>query len=154
AGGDDRFVEWLLEQPRIGIHDATLSWRDEMIGAPEVQLASVEIAMRKTRGRHHAALTALPPRNLAARIDWRGDAMLKRVENRWQVSGDGYFEALQADLAALRSHLPLPESLRSGVGSVRVWTRISDNTLREITADLRVRDAKMQLADDVLPLDL
>jgi uncharacterized protein (TIGR02099 family) len=154
AGGDDRFVEWLLEQPRLGIHDATLSWRDEQVGAPDVELTNVEIALRKTRGRHHAALTALPPRNLAARIDWRGEAQLKRVESRWLVSGDGYFEALQADLAALRSHLPLPESLRNGVGSVRVWTRIADNALREITADLRVRDAKMQLAADVLPLDL
>src|SRR5204862_5640882 len=139
----DRVVEWLLEQPRLGIHDATLSWRDEVTGAPEVQLANVDIAVHKSRGRHHVALTALPPRNLAARIDWRRDLLSKRVENHWLFSGDAYFEALQADLAALRSHLPLPETLRSGVGSVRVWTRFSDSALREITADLRVRDARM-----------
>src|SRR5204863_9964596 len=114
----------------------------------------VDIAVHKSRGRHHVALTALPPRNLAARIDWRGDLLSKRVENHWLFSGDAYFEALQADLAALRSHLPLPETLRSGVGSVRVWTRFSDSALREITADLRVRDARMQLAADVLPLEL
>jgi uncharacterized protein (TIGR02099 family) len=151
---DDRFVEWLLEQPRLAVHEATLAWRDEMIDAPEVNLSGVEIAVRKSRGRHHAALTAYPPRNLAAKIDWRGDLALTRAENRWLVSGEGYFEALQADLAALRSHLPLPESLRNGVGSVRVWTRVSESALREITADLRVRDAKVQLAADVLPLEL
>jgi len=34
AGPDDgAFTEWLLSQPRLGIHDATLSWRDEKSGA-------------------------------------------------------------------------------------------------------------------------
>ena len=40
------------------IHDATLAWRDEMVGAPEVRLTRVEIAMRKHLGHHRAALTA------------------------------------------------------------------------------------------------
>jgi uncharacterized protein (TIGR02099 family) len=152
--GDDRFVEWLLEQPKLAIHEATLAWRDELLGGAEINLSRVEIAVRKHRGRHHAALTATPPRGLASRIDLRGDLLMRRADQRWVVSGDAYAEALQADLAALRSHLPLPESLRNGVGSTRVWTRFSENALREITADVRMRDAKVQLAKDVLPLEL
>jgi uncharacterized protein (TIGR02099 family) len=154
SAGDDRLVEWLLGQPRLGIHEATLAWRDEFIDAPEIQLSKVEIVMRKAHGRHHAALTAMPPAALASRIDVRGDLAFRHGEHGWLISGDGYVEALQADLAALRSHLPLPDSLRNGVGSVRVWTRLADNALRDITADLRVRDAKVQLAEDSLPLEL
>lgn len=154
AGGDDRFVEWFLAQPSLAIHDATLVWRDEKIGAADIQLTGVEIAVRKRRGRHHAALTALAPRQLAARVDVRADVALHHVEQHWVVSGEGYVETLQADLAALRGHLPLPDSLRNGVGSLRLWSRFSENALREITADLRVRDAKVQLASDVLPLEL
>jgi uncharacterized protein YhdP len=32
--GDGAFTEWLLAQPRLGIHDATLAWRDEKAQAP------------------------------------------------------------------------------------------------------------------------
>ena len=53
--GDGAFTEWLLAQPRLGIHDATLAWRDEKSGAPEVQLSGVEIAVQKHHGRHLAA---------------------------------------------------------------------------------------------------
>ena len=151
---DDRFVEWLLEQPKLGIHEATLVWRDEMLGGAEISLSRVEIAVRKHRGRHHAALTAVPTRALASRVDLRGDLLLRRSDQRWLVSGDAYAETLHADLAALRSRLPLPESLRNGVGSMRLWARLSENGLREVVADVRMRDAKVQLAADVLPLEL
>ena len=36
--GDGEFTEWLLAQPRLAIHDATLVWRDEKSGAPELRL--------------------------------------------------------------------------------------------------------------------
>ncbi|HET9653282.1 MAG TPA: AsmA family protein, partial [Usitatibacter sp.] len=45
AGPDDdgAFTEWLLAQPSVGIHDATLTWSDEKAGAPEVRLTNVQI---------------------------------------------------------------------------------------------------------------
>src|SRR5258708_13054344 len=70
-GDDSAFTEWLLAQPRVGIHEATLRWRDEKSGAPEVALTGVEIAVERRRGRHHAALSAVPPRELAGRIEMR-----------------------------------------------------------------------------------
>jgi uncharacterized protein YhdP len=144
-----------LEQPRLGVHQATLAWRDEMIDAPEVQLTDVEIvgpqvARAPPCGAHGGA--AAQPRfapRLARRPAAQGASMGDGASR-----AEGYFEALQADLAALRAQLPLPDTLRTGVGSVRVWARTSENALREITADLRVRDAKVQLAADVLPLEL
>ncbi len=154
GGGDDRFVEWLLSQPRLAIHGATLAWRDELGDAPEVQLTGVEITVRKHRDRHRAALTAYPPRSLAARIDVRAELELRRVDHRWVASGEGYAETLQADLARLRTHLPMPESLRNGVGSLRVWAKFAADGVKEIVADTRMRDAQVRLATDVLPLDL
>ena len=154
GGGDDRFVDWLLEQPKLGIHDATLAWRDELTNSSEIRLTGVDIAVRKHRGRHRAALTASPPRALAQRLDVRLEALLRKADARWTVSGEGYAEVLQGDLGALRAHLPLPEALRSGVGSVRVWARVADSALRELTADARMRDARFQLAADGLPLEL
>jgi uncharacterized protein YhdP len=152
--GDGAFTEWLLAQPRLGIHDATLAWRDEKAEAPEVQLTGVEIIVERYRGRHHASLTAVPPRELAGRIDLRADVKLEREGTRWHADGDVYGESRNADLGVLRAHLPVPDSLRSGVGSIRVWAHFDREGVKEVVADLEMRDAKAQLAADVLPLEL
>ena len=154
GGGDGAFTEWLLAQRRLGIHDATLTWRDDFGGAPEVRLAGVEIALERRRGRHRAALTAAPSRELASRIDLRAEVDLVRQGDRWLARGDVYAEALNADLARLRDHLPVPETLRNGVGSTRGWIAFTPEGVREVTADVNMRDARVQLAADALPLQL
>ena len=152
---DGRFTEWLIDQPRLGIHGATLVWRDEKARAPEVQLENVEIVMTKHLGHHRAALSAYPPRGLSGRIDIRANVTFSRVENRWLTDGDVYFETRNADLGLLRLHLPVPESLRSGVGSLRVWTHLAGpQGIQEVVADINMRDAKAQLASDALPLEV
>ena len=152
--GDGDFTAWLLAQPRLGIHDATLVWKDEKTGAPELRLASVEIAVRKRHGHHLAALTAVPPRELAGRIDLRAKVRLTQDGRRWRASGELFVEGRNADLAGLRAHLPVPETLRTGVGSLRVWAQFSHEGLQDVVADLNMRDARGQLASDVLPLEL
>jgi len=152
--GDGAFVEWLLAQPRVGIHDATLTWRDDFGGAPEVRLTGVEIAVQKRLRHHRASLVARPPAGLAARIDLRADVVLSREGSRWSARGEAYGESLNADLARLREHLPVPETLRSGVGSLRVWMQFTTDRVTEVVADLHMRDARAQLAADALPLEL
>lgn len=154
-GDDGRFTEWLIEQPRLGIHGATLAWRDEKARAPEVLLEGVEIAMTKHLGQHRAALTAIPPRGLAGRIDIRANVRFTLEGARWFTDGDLYFETRDADLGLLRMHLPVPESLRSGVGSVRVWAHLAGaEGVKEVVADVNMRDARAQLATDALPLEI
>ena len=153
-GGEGAFTEWLLAQRRLGIHDATLTWRDDFGGAPEVRLTGVEISLAQGRGRHRAAMTAVPPGSLAARIDLRADVRLVREGARWIARGDAYAEALNADLARLRDHLPVPETLRSGVGSTRLWLEFTPEGLTQATGDVTLRDARVQLAADALPLQL
>jgi uncharacterized protein (TIGR02099 family) len=152
--GDGAFTEWLLAQPRVGIHEATLTWRDEKAGAPEVALTGVEISVEKRHNRHLAALTAVPPRDLAGRIEMRADVTLHRDGKVWRGAGEAYAESFNADLARLRAHLPLPDTLRSGVGSIRVWTQFAGDAVREVVADLNMRDAVGQLDSDALPLNL
>jgi uncharacterized protein (TIGR02099 family) len=151
---DGAFTKWLLAQPRLAIHDATLVWRDEMSGAPEVRLTQVEFAMRKHLGHHHAAFSALPPPNLAGRIDVRADMTIVRDGPRWRAAGQLFAEGIDTDLGGLRAHLPVPESLRAGVGSLRVWATFAEDGVREVLADVNMRDATAQLAADSLPLTL
>lgn len=151
---DGAFIEWLLTQPRLAIHDAALTWRDDFLAVPEVRLTDVQIAVQRHRGRHRAALSAVPPRALAGRIEVRADVALTREGDGWRARGQAYAESLNADLGRLRAHLPVPETLRSGVGSLRVWSRFSPAGVDEVVADLRLADARAQLAADALPLEL
>ena len=151
---DGRFTDWLLSQPRLAVHEATLVWRDEKAKAPELRFDSVEITMRKRLGRHHAALTARPQGGVASRIDLRADVRLTRQGSRWAPEGDAYFESRDADLGLLRTHVPVPESLRSGAGNLRVWAHVGSDGVKEVVADVNMRDAQAQLADDAQPLSL
>jgi uncharacterized protein (TIGR02099 family) len=150
-GGD--FSRWLLAQPRLAIHGATLVWRDDKARAPEVRLSNVEIAVRREGRRHRVALTASPPKQLAGRIDLRANVAIERAEH-WRVDGELYAEAMHTDIGRLRAHLPVPETLRSGVGSVRVWVALAAEGVRGITADMNLREARAQFSEDALPLEL
>ena len=154
AGDGGQFTAWLLDQPRLYIHDASLTWRDETAQVPEMRFEAVEIALRKRRGHHHAALTARPPADLARTVDMRADLKLTRQGSRWVPEGDAYFEARDADLGLLRMHVPVPETLKSGAGNLRVWMHVNAQGLNQVVADLAMRDARAQLADDAAPLAL
>lgn len=151
---DGTLARWLLAQPRLAIHDATLAWQDELTGAPEVELRQVEIAVRKAGRRHLAALRATPPADIAEKVDLRADLQFGMAGDRWQVAGTVYGETGRADLARLRSYLPVPDTLRTAVGSLRAWADFEPGRVRELTADLSLGGVRAQLAADALPLDL
>ncbi|NJD89668.1 MAG: TIGR02099 family protein [Betaproteobacteria bacterium] len=154
AGEDDAFTAWLLAQPRFAIHDATLDWRDELAGAPEVELRQVEIAIRKEGERHRIAVEAQPPAAIADRVAARADLRFERAGRAWTAAGTIYAEAFQADLERLRAHVPVPEALRTARGQVRAWIDFEPGRVREVTADVNRAHVRAQLAADVLPLDL
>lgn len=148
------FGDWLFAQPRLAIHDAELTWQDEFAGAPEVTLRQVEIALRKEGARHRAALVARPPAALADRIELRADLAFTRGADSWQAAGTLYAEAGRADLAVMRAHLPIPDSLRTAVGNFRAWVEFEPGRVREVIADIRARGVRAQFSGDALPLDL
>ena len=154
GGGGGAFSRWLLEQPRLRVHDATLVWNDEFAGASEARLTHVEILVRKHGPRHRAALTAVPPAALAGQVDIRADVAFALRDQSWEASGEIYADIQQGDLARLKTYLPVPAALRSGIGSVRVWSEFEPGLVKSVTADVNVRDARAQLADDGLPLEL
>lgn len=154
ADDHGQFSAWLLAQPRFAIHDATLAWHDELAAAPEIELRQVEIAMRKAGRRHQAALRATPPAALAEKFDVRADLQFMQAAGGWRASGTVYAETGRADLARLHAYLPLPESLRGAEGRLRAWADFEPGRVREITADLRLRGVRAQLAEDALPLEL
>ncbi len=167
---DGRFLRTLLDQPGLSIHHATLSWHDALTPAAELKFTDVGISLDKGLTGHSIGFVATPPRALARKIELRGLVNLKNDENRWKVNGSLYLAADDASLTELRKHLTIPDPLQTGVGNVRAWVDIDStvapppgtsnramlafNPVRAITADVYLINTRVQLGEDVAPLQI
>lgn len=148
------FSDWLMSQDRIVIRDAVVNWHDELRQAPPLALSAVNLDLRNGGSRHQFGLTAEPPRELAARLDIRGDV---RGEDLAQIDtwrGQLYAELDYADLAGWRAWVDYPIELPRGSGGLRLWLDIDRQTLVGATADLRLAGAAVRLAPELPMLDL
>ena len=151
-GGD--FTDWLLRQRRIAVRDATVSWNDEMRGAPPLDLKQVQLLLRNRGARHRFALRAAPPKELAGTLDLRGDltvATLKALPN-WH--GRIFVQLDYVDLGAWRAWAPFPVEVRQGTGALRLWVTLKQNWLADAVADVRLANVRTRLAKDLPELDL
>lgn len=152
--GDGGVADWLLAQRRIRIHGATVVWEDAQRNAPPLVLDDVALALDNDGHRHRFGLTALPPAELASRIDLRGDFRGKDVEHLAAWKGQAFVQIDYADLAVWRTWLDYPVALPHGRGAVRAWLGIVDGGLRELTADLSLDEVKLRLARSLPEVEL
>ncbi|MEI6737217.1 MAG: DUF3971 domain-containing protein, partial [Pseudomonadota bacterium] len=174
---DGRFLDWLIAQPGIQLHRATVSWRDDLKLGAELQFTDVGIQIEKHFGRHDIGITATPPAQLAKKMALSGRVLLTRSDDapgRLQVEGTLFANVLSANLTELRRHLNVPDNWQSGVGTVRAWVELDSTTpnkvvfvantpraqdqfvnpVKSVTADVHIINAKAQLGDEVAPLNI
>ena len=152
--GDNSVGDWILKQRRIRIRGATLVWQDELRQAPDLILEDVNLALDNDGNRHRFGLTALPPPELASRIDLRGDFRGNAVAVLDSWSGQTYAQIDYADLAVWQRWLDYPVALPRGRGALRAWLDLSQGRWREATADLSLQDVSLRLAPDLPELEL
>src|SRR5438876_506705 len=114
----------------------------------------VEFRLENRFGRHRFGLTGVPPAEVAAPIDIRGDVRGRSLGEWHASSGRLYARLDYADVAAWRVWLPLPIDLRSGKGALRVWLEYAGGEPREIVADLVLTDVETRLAPELRELAL
>lgn len=154
GGADPAPADWLLRQRRILIHDGSITWRDELRGAPTLELTRVEFRMENRFGRHRFGLTGAPPAEVAAPLDLRGDITGHTVADWRASSGRLYARLDYADVAAWGTWLPLPLAIKSGKGAVRIWLEYADGEPRAGVADLVLVDVKTTLAPELQELSV
>jgi uncharacterized protein (TIGR02099 family) len=152
--GDNAVANWILSQRRIRIRGATLVWQDDLRNAPELVLKDVDLALDNDGSRHRFGLAALPPEALASKLDVRGDFRGSDLESIESWSGQAYAQIDYADLAVWRAWLDYPVALPHGRGALRAWLDFAQGGLREITADVALREVSLRLANDLPVLDL
>lgn len=151
---EDDFTDWLLAQDRVIIRDATVTWQDELRKAPPLELKHLNFQLDNGFSRHRFGFTADPPRQLAARIDIRGEFKGRDLDKLDDWKGEVYAELDYANLAAWRSWVDYPVTLPQGSGALRLWLGFANKQLLTTTADVRLADVRLQLRHDVPELDL
>ena len=150
ASTSDRgLADWLLKQPRVVIHDAVLTWRDERSGGSELVLENVELLLEQRFGHHRFGLRGAPPHALAAPLDLRGDLTGVSTSDWEHISGHLYTRMDYADVAAWREWLPMSVPIRSGKGALRMWVEVGKGKVGNITADVVLTDVEARLAPDL-----
>ena len=148
------FSDWLLAQDRIVVRNATIRWEDALRGAPPLTLERLDFVLENHGRRHRFGLTAEPPRELAARLDVRGDFRGEDLGRLEEWKGEAYAELDYADLAVWRAWVDYPLELPQGTGAIRLWLGFADRKLNSATADLAVRDVRLRLGSELPMLDL
>jgi uncharacterized protein (TIGR02099 family) len=155
---DDRehagFVDWLLAQRDIEVHNAEVSWTDELRHAPPLRLSDASLQILNRGNHHRFGLRATPPPQLAAPIDVRGDLRGHTLEVLSEWNGRLFLQLEHVDLAAWSPWVDVPVDVSRGSGSVRSWLTFSHNALAEVVADLRLSNVNTRLRNDLPRLEL
>ncbi|MBI3903246.1 MAG: TIGR02099 family protein [Nitrosomonadales bacterium] len=147
-------TDWLLNQSRIVVHDARITWLDELRASPALVFDQVRLRIENSGSHHRFAMLAMPPAELSAQLDVRGDFSGESFEVLDAWHGQVYARLEYADVAAWRTWLPLPAGFKRGRGALRGWLGIGGGKVNQLVADLSLADVRAQLADGLAPLDV
>ena len=154
ASDQDDVTDWLLAQESVIIRDAGIAWQDDLRKVPILELKHLNFQLDNNGNRHRFGLTAEPPRELAARIDIRGDFKGRDLDQLDEWKGEVYAELDYADLAIWRTWIDYPVALPQGTGALRLWLGFANRQLLSATADVRLADVRLQLRPDLPELNL
>lgn len=151
--GDRRAGDWLFEQGRIRIRDATIVWEDAWRQAPPLVLEDVQFSLDNRGRRHLFGLSALPPARLASRLQIRGEWRGNPMDGLEKLSGHLFSELDYADLSGWRAWVDYPLPLQQGRGALRFWGDWKKGEAGVI-ADLALEDVRVRLGSQVPELEL
>ncbi|MGB4226381.1 MAG: YhdP family protein [Candidatus Dechloromonas phosphoritropha] len=150
---DPALAEWVLDQKRIRIRNATVLWEDRLRGAPPLALEDLQFGLDNSGRRHRFGLSAAPPPELAARIDIRGEINGDLGEALERLSGRVFVQMDYADLAGWRAWVDYPVYLPQGHGAVRLWGDLAEGQ-GKLTVDVALEDLRVRLGHKVPELAL
>ena len=151
---DNPVTDWLLRQRRIVVRDGLVTWIDELRHTPQLVLDRVELRIEQGFGEHRFGLTGVPPAELAAPLDLRGEFTAASLREWQHAKGRAYLRLDYADVAAWREWLPLPVAVDSGKGALRLWFEFAEGVPRAITADVELADVRARLGRDLPAIEL
>ncbi|HRQ46593.1 MAG TPA: YhdP family protein [Rhodocyclaceae bacterium] len=145
--------EWLLAQREVVIQGATVSWSDELRGAPALRLSDVDFRLSRQGARYRFGIRSNPPAEIAAMLDVRGDLVSIRPGDPATWAGQIYVALDGADLGAWNAWVDYPVPL-DGLGGLRAWIDVIDGMPRILTANVALDDVSTRLSEGLPELRL
>ena len=151
---EGNFTEWLLEQARVVVRDASIVWHDEQRGAPPLALQQLNFELKNSGSHHSFGLSAELPAQMASRFELRGNLIGRNPDDLKAWRGELYADVGRTDLAAWAPWFDAPLELTRGHGGLRLWLSFDRLLPTKITADLRLADIAVRLQPDLPVLAL
>ncbi|HRP76019.1 MAG TPA: TIGR02099 family protein, partial [Rhodocyclaceae bacterium] len=145
--------EWLLAQREVVIQGATVSWSDELRGAPALRLSDVDFRLSRQGARYRFGIRSNRPAEIAAMLDVRGDLVSIRPGDPATWAGQIYVALDGADLGAWNAWVDYPVPL-DGLGGLRAWIDVIDGMPRILTANVALDDVSTRLSEGLPELRL
>lgn len=159
AGDDTRSADWFFRQKEVVIQGGTLTWTDELRGAPSLALSDVQVVVRNGARSHALRIDATPPADWGARFSLRGQfrqPLLSNHPGRWQDwNGQLFADFTAVDLSRLRQQVHLGVvDVRAGRGALRAWADVDHGRFVGGAADVVLAGVDAALAEGRPPLAL
>ena len=151
-------ADWLFSQAEVVVRQGTVNWTDELRGASSLSLTGVDLVIRHKHRRHTLRLDASPPSQWGERIQILGDfkqPLFVQRAGQWRNwEGQLYGDFVQVDLSQLRQYVDLGVDVSRGNGALRAWVDVKKGSLTAVTADVALRDARVQVSPSLDPLEM
>ncbi|MFN3545289.1 MAG: YhdP family protein [Thiobacillus sp.] len=149
AAPDSGFVNWLLRQGRVHVGDATLTWQDEVRGAPAIVLREVDLTLGHVRRDYSLTLRAVPPETLARPLTVAARWHAREIEDLRTWRGTLETSVAGVTLSDLSAWVPLPVAVERGWGAVSLDATFDAGRLTRVSAAMDVRDLETRLAEEL-----
>ncbi|MDQ1313973.1 MAG: hypothetical protein QG662_82 [Pseudomonadota bacterium] len=151
---DSKFSDWLLRQGRVHVGNATLTWLDELRGAPPLNLRAVDFTLVNSRRNHRMQLSATPPGSLALPLAVDAQLRARKVSDIKTWSGTVEARLTDVSFPELAAWLQVPYQPRRGRGALHVRFDVAGGALTGATAGLDLRNIETLLGEGLPPLRL
>jgi uncharacterized protein (TIGR02099 family) len=148
------FSDWVLDQRRVHFADASLTWNDDVRGAPPLRFDKVDFTLTNVLRRHEFRLAATPPADLATPLLVEGDlrARSRAGDRLWSGTIRGAVAGLS--FPGLGEWLVVPHLPERGRGAFNLVLRLDDSTLESAAAGFNVAGVGTTLGEDLPELRL
>ncbi|MBV8680666.1 MAG: TIGR02099 family protein [Aquitalea sp.] len=141
AAGAEPSANWLLRHGRIEIRQAHISWQDQALGLPQLELQQGELVLSQTLLGHRLLVSGQPAATLGKGFDmelaWRGNDF-----HQWQRwSGSLRVRLNGAQASTLSRYMEKIGLISSGEGSGALEADFADGHVNSLTADVSIHNA-------------
>ncbi len=153
-------ADWLFSQTELVVRHGSVQWTDELRGTAPLTLTDVNVVLRNRHRNHSLRLDATPPAHWGEPLQVLGNfkqPLLSAHAGQWRNwEGQLYANFAQIQLSELRQYVDLGVGVGvgQGLGALRAWVDMKKGVVVGATADIALRDARLQVDKNLEPLEL